>query len=93
MLVGFPWSEDNLITVHIDCVETLVVAPPKSTPLAVIVTVSEIIFASLTPVIKTDCGTFQLVALNVSVEVESVIASRLLETRLSVRAPFGFPES
>jgi len=91
ILVGFPAR--IMLIVFTSTVLMVAVALPKSTPLPVIVTASEIIFASLTPVIVTDCGTFQLVALNVSVDVESVTASRLLETRLSVLAPFGFPES
>jgi hypothetical protein len=91
ILVGFPAR--IMLIVFTSTVLMVAVALPKSTPLPVIVTASEIIFASLTPVIVTDCGTFQLVALNVSVDVESVTASRLLETRLSVLAPLGLPES
>jgi hypothetical protein len=74
-------------------VETLVVAPPKSTPLAVIVTVSAEVFASETPVINTACGIFQLDALNVNVVGVIVMAAKLLETKFIVLVPFGFPES
>jgi hypothetical protein len=63
MLVGFPAR--IILIVFTSTVLIVAVALPKSTPLPVIVTASEIILASLTPVIVTDCGTFQLVALNV----------------------------
>jgi len=91
MLVGFPAR--IILIVFTSTVLMVAVALPKSTPFPVMVTASEIIFASLTPVIVTDCGTFQLVALKVKVEVESVMANGLLETRFKVLAPFGFPES
>jgi hypothetical protein len=74
-------------------VETLVVAPPKSTPLAVIVTVSAEVFASETPVIRTACGIFQFDALKVSVAGVIVIAAVFPETKFIVLVPFGFPES
>jgi hypothetical protein len=61
-------------------VVTLVVAPPRSTPLAVMVTVSAEVFASETPVIKTACGIFQLDALKVSVAGVIVIAAVFPET-------------
>jgi hypothetical protein len=91
IVVGFPAR--IILIVFTSTVLIVAVALPKSTPLPVIVTASEIIFASLTPVIVTDCGTFQLVALKVKVGVESVIANGLLETRFIVLAPFGLPES
>jgi hypothetical protein len=74
-------------------VETLVVAPPKSTPLAVMVTVSVEVFASATPVIKTACGIFQLDALKVSVAGVMVMAAKLLETKFIVLVPFGLPDN
>jgi hypothetical protein len=73
-------------------VETLVVAPPRSTPLAVIVTVSADVFASATPVIKTACGIFQLDALKVKVAGVIVIAAVFPETKFIVRVPFGLPD-
>lgn len=83
----------TIFIVLISTVETLVVAVPKSTPLPVIVTVSATVFASVTPVSKTDCGTFQLVALNVSVAGNKVIARVLLEAIFIVLVAPGFPES
>ena len=70
-----------------------VVAPPKSTPLAVIVTVSAEVFASATPVINIACGIFQLDALNVRVAGVIVIAAVFPETKFIVLVPFGFPDS
>jgi hypothetical protein len=74
-------------------VETLVVAPPKSIPLAVMVTVSAEVFASATPVISKACGIFQLDALKVSVAGVIVIAAVFPETRFIVLVPFGLPDN
>lgn len=83
----------TIFIVFISTVETLVVAVPKSTPLPVIVTDSATVFASVTPVSNTDCGTFQLAELNVSVAGNSVIAKVLLEVIFIVLVAPGFPES
>lgn len=77
----------------ISTVETLVVAVPKSTPLPVIVTASATVFASVTPVSNTDCGTFQLAALKVSVAGNNVMAKVLLEEIFIVLVAPGFPDS
>jgi len=82
----------TIFIVLISTVETLVVADPKSTPLPVIVTVSATVFASVTPVSNTDCGTFQLAALNVSVAGNKAIAKVLLEAIFIVLVAPGFPE-
>ena len=83
----------TIFIVFISTVDTLVVAVPKSTPLPVIVTVSATVFASVTPVSNTDCGTFQLAALNVRVAGNNVIAKVLLEVIFIVLVAPGFPES
>ena len=83
----------TIFIVFISTVETLVVADTKSTPLPVIVTASATVFASVMPVSNTDCGTFQLAALKVSVAGNSVMAKVLLEEMFIVLVAPGFPES
>jgi hypothetical protein len=83
----------TIFIVLISTVETLVVAVPKSTPLPVIVTASATVLASVTPVNRTVCGTFQLAALKVRVAGNNVIAKVLLEVIFIVLVAPGFPES
>ncbi len=82
----------TIFIVLISTVAIVVVSVPKSTPLPVIVTDSATAFASVTPVSKTDCGTFQLDAVKVRVAGKRVIAAVLLDTIFSVLVAPGFPE-
>ena len=74
-------------------VEIVVVAETIPAPLPVIVTDSLAVLASVTPVSKTACGTFQLVVVKVRVVGEAVTANVLEEPIVTVLVVPGFHES
>ncbi len=87
--------EADVRVIAIVLVSTVVIATvlvPRSVPLPVIVTDSDAVFASDTPLSNTACGTFQLAALKLRVAGAKVIAKALLDARFKVLAAPGFPE-
>ncbi len=91
MEVGF--AERIIVIVLESTVEIVVVAETIPAPLPVIVTDSLAVLASVTPVSKTACGTFQLVVVKVRVVGEAVTANVLEEPIVTVLVVPGFPES
>ncbi|HNH58254.1 MAG TPA: hypothetical protein PK153_25850, partial [Leptospiraceae bacterium] len=88
-----PLGVIRIATTVVSTVVMVVVVVPTETPLPVMVTDSDAVFASDTPVKTTVCGTFQLDELKTREAGERVIAKVLPETRFTVRLAPGFPDS